>query len=361
MTDLDQRIASVLRERAEGEADTHRLLRAARARGRRRQLRRRAATGTALAAVVALGVAGVTGTDLGRLPVRVPWTAATPAAAGPVPPRADGVPGAARQPDLVGTDARVLHLGVDTGRARYLRWGVQGVGSAGSVESVQVDVGGRSPVLVEVSRSSEAVEELLLDGVPVEQGATRVTFDGVVRQVPQGGGGLVRGWQPVPGLYARASTRGDDRSVLLTAVQAIRWDEARRCDGPLRLGVLPEGAQLVACSVDATAFPGGFTVELILHRKPLAHMQVRLLYGAQITRTTTEGNRVVAGRPAALSPDGQLLELLGIPKAHLTAQFGWQWPDAPPKGQVDFTEADAASVLAGARVPTALADPQTWK
>ncbi|MFR9779236.1 hypothetical protein ACL02O_24665 [Micromonospora sp. MS34] len=359
MTDLDQRIASVLRERAEGETDTYRLLRTSRARGRRRQLRRRAATGAALTLVGVLGFVGVASTDLGGLAGRLPWVAATPTVAAPVPPRADGVPGAAQRPDLVGTDTQVLHLGVDTSRARYLSWAVHG---SNQVESIRLSVGGGPPVLVEVSSSAREVDELLLDGVHAEQSVIPVTFDGVVRPFRNGAGGLVKAWQPVPGLYARASMLGSaDPGVLARAVDALRWGEARRCDSPLRLSVLPEGARVAACSVDATAFPGGLNVELALYRKPSANMWVRLQYGAQIVADRVESNRTVGGRPAYVYPDGTKLELLGIPRAHLTADFGWPFRgDHAHKSQLDFTEADATSVLAGAQVAKDLTDPQTW-
>ncbi|SCG37425.1 hypothetical protein GA0070609_0417 [Micromonospora echinaurantiaca] len=359
MTDLDQRIASVLRERAEGEIDSHRLLSASRARGRRRQLRRRFATGTALALVGVLGFVGVTGPDLTGLPGRLPWTAATPTVAPPVPPRVDGVPGAAQRPELVGTDPRVLHLGVDRSRARYLRWAVH---SSNRVESVQFSVGGGRPVLVEVSGSAEAIDEFLLDGVPLQEAVIPLTFDGAVQEFGGTARGLVTAWQPAPGLYARASTLGGDRSALAQAMDAVRWDEARRCATPLRLSTLPAGATLSACSVEATAFPAGLRVEFTLHREPSATMWVRLLYGAQIAGGTTESNRVVGGRPAYLYPDGTKLELLGIPKAHLTADFGAPLPGTErPEGDPGFSEADATGVLAGAQLAKDLTDPDTWE
>ncbi|WBC17674.1 hypothetical protein O7600_12980 [Micromonospora sp. WMMA1998] len=357
MTDLDQRITSALRERAEGEIDTGRLLRDARTLGRRRQVRRRLTAGTALALVGVLGLAGAVRTDVGGLAGRMPWTATKPTAEAPVPPKADGAPGAAQRPELVGSDPLVLHLGLDTRRARYLGWAAY---TANRTESIQYRVGGGRPVLVEVSPDRRAVSELLLNGLPGAEGAIPVTFDGKVREFRVGGGGAVRAWQPAPGLYARASMLGGDRSALTEAVEAIRWNEARRCDAPLRLGAVPSNAQVATCAVDADGFPGGLTVELTIVRAPTATMNVRLVHGAQIARDVTSGNRTVDGRPAHLSAEGHQLELLGIPKAHLTATFGWMWQNPPPAGQVDFTEAEAASVLAGTRVAPDLTDPETW-
>ncbi|MFI7209747.1 hypothetical protein ACIBP4_07870 [Micromonospora maritima] len=357
MTDLDQRITSALRERAEGEIDTDRLLRDARTLGRRRQVRRRLTTGTALALVGVLGLAGAVRTDVGGLAGRMPWAATTPTTVAPVPPRADGATAAAQRPDLVGSDPLVLHLGLDTRRARYLGWAAY---TANRTESIQYRVGGGRPVLVEVSPDRRAVSELLLNGLPAAEGAIPVTFDGRVREFRVGGGGAVRAWQPVPGLYARASMLGGDRSALTEAVDAIRWNEARRCDAPLRLGAVPPDARVATCAVDVGAFPGGLTVELTVVRSPTATLSVQLVHGTQIARDVTSGNRTVDGRPAHLSADGHQLELLGIPKAHLTATFGWLWPNEPPAGQVDFTETEAASVLAGIRVAPDLTDPETW-
>ncbi|MGC3861831.1 hypothetical protein ACPSM1_16740 [Micromonospora chersina] len=355
MTDLDQRIASVLRERAEGETDTHRLLRRSRALGRRRQVRRRTATGTALALVGVLGFGGVAGTDLGGLSGRLPWGAATPAAASAVPPRADGVPGAAQRPDLVGTDPQVLHLGVDTGKARYLHWSSNGSGG----ELIRLGVGSAQPVLVEVSRSAQPFE-YGIDGFPTSAVPARPTFDGEIRQVGGTAGGLVKTWQPARGLYARASTLGGDRRALAKAVDALRWNEARRCAAPLRLTTLPEGATVTGCSVDVAAFPGSLTVQLTVFREP-ATMWVQLVYGEQISGGRAESNRVVGGRPAFLYPAGTKLELLGIPQAHLTADLGPEWTDGYLKDKPSFTEADLATVLAGAQVAKDLTDPETWK
>lgn len=355
MTDLDQRIASVLREHAEGETDTHRLLRQSRALGRRRQVRRRTATGTALALVGVLGFVGVSGTDLGGLSGRLPWGAATPAAASAVPPRADGVPAAAQRPDLVGTDPQVLHLGIDTGRARYLGWASDGSGG----EQIRLSVGSGQPVLVEVNRSARPFD-FGIDGFPTTAVPGRPTFDGEIRHVSGTTGGLIKTWRPAPGLYARASTLGGDRRGLASAVDALRWNEARRCGGPLRLTTLPEGATVTACSVDVTAFPGSLTVQLTVVRDPTP-MWVQLLYGAQISGGRADSNRTVGGRPAYLYPAGTKLELLGIPQAHLTADLGPEWTNGYLKDKPTFTEADLTTVLAGAQVATDLTDPETWK
>ncbi|MFU8852009.1 hypothetical protein ACNAW0_13635 [Micromonospora sp. SL1-18] len=347
MTDLDQRIASVLRERAEGEIDTHRLLNRSRARGRRRRLRRRAVTGGALALVGVLAVVGVTGTGITGLPGRPPWTAATPDVAAPVPPRADGVPGAAQRPDLVGTDPQVLHLGVDPAKVRYLGWEVDGR----QVESVRFDAGGGRAVTVEVARSAAAFDEVGIEGWSVDA-LPEATFDGTIQRVAlnDGSPGYVTWWRPATGLYARASMRATDPFALTGAVEAVRWDEARRCGGPVRFTHLPEGATVSRCAVDVATFPGAMIVSFTIAGPRAAAMYVELRYGAQIAGGRTDGNLTINGRPAYRYGDN--LELLGISKAHLIVNFGW-----PGKG---FTEADAATVLVGARVAKDVSRPETW-
>ncbi|MFG1676817.1 hypothetical protein [Micromonospora sp. NPDC049282] len=349
MTDLDQRIASVLRERADGEIDARRLLRGSRALGRRRQARRRVSAGTALALVGVLGFVGAVRGDVGGLAGRMPWAATTPGVTPPpVPPLADGVPGAATEPARVATDPQVLHFAVDPAQARYLGWSAR----RDDVESIRFTVGGGRPVLVEVSRSRDLLSQGGVEGFSFDAGAEPLPFDGSFRQVDGTGGGMILSWRPVAGLYARASTPGTDRDALRRAVEAVRWDEARRCAGPMRLTTLPPAATVVSCGVDVSSFPGGVNVYLSVARGTNATMRVRFDYAGGIAGSRDAGNRTVAGRPAYLSPDATELELLGIPKAHLIATFG-----GFDKG---FSEAEAAAVLAGARLAEHPTDPKTW-
>ncbi|MFG2108428.1 hypothetical protein [Micromonospora chersina] len=350
MTDLDQRIASVLRERAEGEIDTHRLLRDSRARGRRRQLRRRTATGTALALVGVLGFVGVTGPELPGLGGRLPWTSATPSLA--APPRVEGLPGAGQRPDLVGRDPGTLHFGVDPAKARQLTWR-----TGRGVEGGRLDLGGGRVVAVDLSTDAAAVESSVHEGMTYpDQPATAADFDGQVRRVPSPGPGGQPGWflrwRPVPGLYARLHTVADDDRGLREAVAALRLDEAHRCASPLRLTTLPPDARLASCEVSVIGFPDSLDVLLTVTRRGDQRLDVRLEYHDQIAGGRADGNRMIGSRPAYLYPKGDELELLGIPKAHLTVRFGW-----PYQG---FTEADATTVLAGARVADPLDRPERW-
>lgn len=360
--DLDEQIAQTLREHAEGDVNTNRLLRASRARGRRRQLHRRVAVGAALSVVGALGAVGVTGTGLDGLTGRLPWTAATPAGAAPVPPRVDGMPGAAADPALVASDPTVLHFGLDPTRARYLGWSVV----RGQTESVRLSVRDDQPVQVEVGRTPNLSVSVTFGNLQVDvSGPGSRSFDGTFHPASGEVGGMVTSWHPAPGLYARAVMLRGDRFGLERAVRALRWNEARSCAVPLRLDTLPEGAPVNACSVDVSSYPKLVTSDFTLQRGTTQVMFVNYRY-AIAAGTRTAGNRAVAGRPANLSADGTTLDLLGIPRTTVSAIFGWQWEGKRPTG-VDlgatsvFTEADATTVLAGARVVDDPTRPQSWK
>ncbi|MFG3557692.1 hypothetical protein ACGGAQ_25255 [Micromonospora sp. NPDC047557] len=361
MIDLDEQIAQTLRERAEGDVDTNRLLRASRARGRRRQLHRRVAAGTALTLVGALGVVGVTGAGLDGLTGRLPWTATTPTGAAPVPPRVDGVPGAA-DPALVGSDPNVLHFGLDPARARYLGWSVV----RGNAETVRLSVRDDQPVHVEVSRTTDLSSSVSFGNVQVDvAGPGPQTFDGTIHPTTDGASGMVTSWRPAPGLYARAVILGGDRAGLEQAVRALRWNEARSCAVPLRLGSLPDGAPITSCSVDVSSYPRLVTSDFTLARAATQVMFVNYRY-ASGAGTRTEGNRTIAGRPANLSADGTTLDLFGIRKTVVSVNFGWQWDGQRPTGvepgaTSGFTEADATTVLAGARVVEDPTRPESWK
>ncbi|MFC8301441.1 hypothetical protein [Micromonospora orduensis] len=354
MIDLDEQIAQTLRERAEGDVDTDRLLRASRARGRRRQVHRRAAVGTALCLVGTLGFVGVRGSGLDELAGRLPWTTATPTPS-VVPPRADGVPGAAVDPALVGTDPQVLHVGIDPDRARYLGWEV----IRGQGETVRLSVAGSEEVRIDVSSSIELPGSVTIDGTSFDVTEVgRPNFDGAVRQVSGMDRGLVRLWQPVPGLYARAVMLHGDRAVLDQAVAALRWKEPRRCAAPLRLGALPAGAKVTVCSVDVASYPRLVTARFALQRTPMENMSVEYRYVSQ-AGTYTEADRTIAGRPALLSAQGTRLELVGIPRTRVIADFGWPWAGERPAKI--FTEAEATALLADVDLSDDPTRPQSWK
>ncbi|MEU1586221.1 hypothetical protein [Micromonospora sp. NPDC005710] len=352
MTDLDQRIDQTLRERAEGGVDTDRLLAVAVTRGRARVRRRRTTAGTALgvAAVLGLGVAIGPGRLLDSGPDVVIPGLGLPAdpPVSVVPPRADGVPGAAARPDLIGADPQVLHFGFAPDGLRYLSWSVQN-----GVEMARLDVDGR-PVTLELSGSTEALPPRA-QGLPAELVPDLVTngvFDGSVARAkgPYGVTVWLRHWQPAPGVYARASAVADDDRDLFDVAAALRLDQAHRCGGPLRLTTVPAGARVNRCEVTVAPFPAAFGVHLMVSGTTVGAVQVQLQYARSINGSRPEGNRTLGGRPGYAAPQGTELELLGFPQAHLTANWMGQ----------GYDEDDAATVLGGAQVAAHLDRPATW-
>ncbi|WP_410811609.1 hypothetical protein [Micromonospora sp. 067-2] len=351
MTDLDQRIVHTLRERAEGAVDTDRLMAGAVNRGRARVRRRRATAGAALSVVALLGVGVAVGSvHLGGSEQDgvVPADQAAGVVVRAVPPRADGVPGAAARPDLVGADAGVLHFGFAPSGPRYLNWSVQD-----GVERAELDVGGRT-ITLELAASADALHRSA-QGVTgmVPESLRNGAFDGSVTR-DEGLNGVpiwLRRWQPVPGVYARASVLAKEQRDLFDVAAALRLNEAYQCGGPLRLSALPAGARITGCEVSTERLPTEVTVVLTVARTTVPGLQVELGYAA-VTESRTKGNWTIDGIPAYRQPQGGYLELLGFPKAHLTANFG-----SPYQG---FTEADAAAVLGAAQVAEHLDQPATW-
>ncbi|MFF0120791.1 sigma factor [Micromonospora arida] len=121
---------------------------------------------------------------------------------------------------------------------------------------------------------------------------------------------------------------------------------------PVRLTAMPAGAWPAGCEVTVTNFPAALDVSLVVNGSGFRSMEVRLQYARSIAGARTESNATAAGRPVYRYPQGGMMELLGIPKAHLTA--GWGWPN---KG---FTEDDATTVLGGVQVAEHLDRPATW-
>ncbi|MCG5441907.1 hypothetical protein NIE79_004169 [Micromonospora sp. NIE79] len=347
MTDLDQRIISTLREHAEGHVDIGQLTSGAVTRGRVRRTRRRAAVGgTALgvAAVLGLGVAGG-----GGLPVEVPWTGAKPATRAATPAAAPGVPGALTRPDLVGKDPDLLHFGVDPVRARYLSWR-----SAAGLESAELDLGGSAPVSFYLARSAAVAEGVHLEGDRLIPQPADIPYDGQLDRLSTSGAVpiWVLRWQPVPGLFARLRTEAPTDAALRVAKIALRLDVAHQCSAPVRLTTLPAGAWKAGCEVNVANLPATLDVSLIVNARGDRSMEVRLQYARSIAGERREPNATAAGRPTYRYAQGGMMELLGIPKAHLTA--GWGWPN---KG---FTGEDAATVLGGVQVAEHLDRPATW-
>ncbi|MEU4553407.1 hypothetical protein [Micromonospora violae] len=349
MTDLDQRIDQTLREHAEGPVDADRLLVHAVLRGRSRVRRRRAAgTGVAVGVAALLGF-GAVAAPMDRLPRLGPaiTPGLTEAAVPLIPPRVDGAPGAAARPDQIGKDPTLLHIGLAPGGPRYLEWAV-----AGGKETAKLDVGGRT-VTVELT----SIDVLRLTGawnMPPLDGPGGNRYDGSVVHAdgPDGVPIWRRYWQPAPGVYAGASVPGPDEAPLYDAAEALRLDQAYGCTGPLRLTALPAGAQLTRCSTVVGTFPAAYAVMLaVIDEDRDMGITVELQYAGTTVTDKPPANRTVDGRPAHFDPAGARLELLDIPRAQLFATFNYER---------SLGEAQAATVLGGARVAEHLDQPGTW-
>ncbi|MET8370740.1 hypothetical protein [Micromonospora profundi] len=351
MTDLDERIALTLRERAEGPVDVDRLVAGAMVRGRSRVHRRRAAAGAALGVAALLGL-GVVAGPVGHLPGRGPAIAPglrdlTEAAVPLVPPQVDGAPGAAARPDRIGKDPTLLHIGLAPGGPRFLEWDV-----GGGKETAKIDVGGRT-VTIELT-SADVLRFPGAWGMPKLEGPTGNPYDGSVVHAdgPDGVPIWRRYWQPAPGVYAGASVAGPDEGPLHVAAAALRLDQAYGCTGPLRLTDLPAGAEFTGCWMVVGTFPAAYAVMLrVVDYDRKMGMLVELQYAGTTTMSSAPANRTIAGRPARMDPAGERLELLDIPRAQLFTNLS---------SEQRFTEAEAATVLAGTRVAEHLDRPETW-
>ncbi|MFC3501025.1 hypothetical protein ACFOOK_08620 [Micromonospora krabiensis] len=383
MTGLDERIVRALRENADRPVDAERLLTAAVNGGRARRRRRRAVLGAALGVAVALGAGGV----VLRTPSAAPPTpAVTPSPAVVTPPRATGVPGAAARPELVGTDAGVLHYGVDPAVAEVVAWR-----SATGVESMRLDLGGGRQAMVVVAADAfvaETGDPAQLRDVGVGRLSTGTADDdrapsgrpdyaslyrGLAHRLDQVTNGWVLRWQPVPGLYARVATTGDTAAEARRAATALRFDEARRCVAPIRLTALPPGARITECDVSARtlAWPRVQTssgrstptpmpvvpadetsVTLRIALSGDATLPVRLDHSPTMGEERNTANRTIGGRP--VFDMGDFWHVLGIP--HTLLSMGWEnrWERSP-------TLAEVTTVIGGLQVADDLGEAATWE
>ena len=275
-TDLDRALAESLQARADAGSpiDPKPLLDAAVTRGRRLRARRRMA-GTALTIVAVAAVAVTTVLIPQQRPDNHPadplpsGAAPWPAAPEPDPavtsyqvsdlanlPSAEGQPGAAARPDLVGTDPGLLHFSVDTlaAAADMAEWR-----SRPGQEFARIARGG---LLIEVTlaRSARALDTTPSWAVPEVRelsGTSDISMDGrpaVLRTSDLEKGTKLRvyviDWQPVDGLYARYLVRTeDDLAGGLAILRHVRLDRAKGCIVPYRMDYLPPGATVQECSV----------------------------------------------------------------------------------------------------------------
>jgi hypothetical protein len=265
-TDMNEALTGALHRRAEtGSAiDPALLLESASVQGRRLRRRRRmwAIAGSALGATAAIAVAVTALPGMPGRPVLQPDAAPHSSAAAPQPsasapgqgfgmPPATGLPGALARPDLVGTDPMVLHFSIDDliGDATSATWS-----SAKDLENAQFFAPPSTSFMVSVarrqkdlgdSRAGSAPETVAVNGAP---GTLATAKAGKKQQ-------WMVTWQPVAGVWARASVSGTSRDAALRMAEGVRFDRATRCAVPFRLATIPAGMAVRQCSVQLTNGP----------------------------------------------------------------------------------------------------------
>ncbi|GAA3194495.1 hypothetical protein ACFO1B_03475 [Dactylosporangium siamense] len=341
-TDLDQRLAATLRDRAGGDVDPAPIVAWARHRGGRLRFRRRMLAGAAAGCTVVLAaVALVRVEPRPHTPAMPPSTLALPVA--------PGLPGALQRPGAVGADPGVVHFSADDvlGGAEYATW------QAGrGTESVEIPNKARVLLATDVAALDAAGLHLASARQP------RPPVDVLVGDrpgtawsdaAPTGGGTLwtVR-WQPAGGLWAQLDLYTGERGEATAAAARVRFDAAHRCVVPFRLDVLPVGARIRECSVRLGA--GGFVSgALIVDGGGGRWLAVRA--ERRPPGVGESGGDLVAGPYRVRRViDGQLEMLV---QQCLVDAF------LADRGD-DFTEQDALTVLGGYRPALDLDHPDTW-
>ncbi|HET8661311.1 MAG TPA: hypothetical protein VFM55_20220 [Micromonosporaceae bacterium] len=404
MSEIDKILRGTLRELAEEARGAPELATRAVARGRR--LRTRRHVQLSLAVVLAVAAVGtpylvVRASGPGAAPAPQPASgsasarAAYPRSTGPTTlPEAEGVPGAADRPDLVGTDPGVLHFDVQRSVVPGL-WDTHWQTAPG-VEEVQIAFApkGRGPeqlsyVTVQLARTRIVA--------PDEVPGKHVTGDGRTVLIPPQSPELtqettVRGrpatlgrfappdstppspptwkllWQPVDGLWARVVARDWNEHVLRAVAETLRLDRAQRCVQPLQATALPPGTRWTGSHVGISSsteldrggdFPGlglwwysGFTLDKADSRTITVRLEPpNFPNSSGSPKDQFRPNLTVAGQPAQWTDpyrraQGQLVV------AYFQQRF--------TLFVLADSEAEAVAVAARLRVLGDLAKPQTW-
>lgn len=322
-TEFEAAIATTLREHAGGDVDTARLLYEAGARGRVLARRRRRAVIGAVAAAVALALAGAAGVVSAVRPAGTPVAPAGPTRVAGLPPplpAAPDDPGAAQRPDMVASDPATLHFGWDPpANTTAITWEAtpqfeqasavleERPGLPGGGLHVGV---GRDLAVLDANDTSEGLE---FAGPPSSEAVTVGGRPATLERQPlvsqsgasSGGSKWALRWQPVDGLWVRIGfLGGDDREAVLGFPAGLRLDRAQRCAVPFRLGFGPPNASLDWCKVrlGRELGPGASdpAVGLIIASQQFADGQGNTLVIStlQLGRVEYQPNRTIAGRPA---------------------------------------------------------------
>ncbi|PGH43140.1 hypothetical protein COO58_00770 [Micromonospora sp. WMMA1996] len=346
-TDLDQRLAAMLRHRAGGDVDPTPIVEHARRRGRHLRLRRQGLIVGGAAAACAALAAVVMVVPTGRAPDTAPLTSAALAL-----PDAPGRPGAVARPEVVGADPGVVHFAAPTlvEDAEYATWSTgRGVESA----EFRGPTGHARFALARSAATLDGLQQTLSSaGRPQQRTDVRVEGrPGVAWYDPSGDRQLwfVR-WQPADGLWAQLDIYAAGRDAATGAASRVRFDGAHRCVVPFRLRSLPAGARLLECSVTLgrSARDPFHEGSLVVGDGSGRWLTVR---AQPAPGNGSRAGDLVAGPYRARRQGSDVLEMRVEPCFVEAFLKGWG------RG---YTEADGLAVLGGYQPARDLARPTSW-
>jgi hypothetical protein len=304
----------------------------------------------------------------------------------PLPP-ADA-PGAAANPAAVGTDPSVLHFDVDlTGTlATGAYWSVRD-----GVESVRLWTADFDHFNHEYRLSTDLTR---LDAMflgngsepaktqPLKVGGRHATARFWPEQVSSNKKPDVPtwtvDWQPVDGLWARASVHTVDVDGAIRAAEALILSRSQRCVAPLRLDPSTAGYRLIACSVEFGHLTPWSVSNVVVERPDGVRFDVGIghfSYTYDDGRSNTDPpsyherpyvpNRMVGDRPGMLYEEYRMKtvfvpiveEVNLVVRAYRAPTAGGNPMGAPPAG---LTDDELVAFAAGITVGPNLTDPDTW-
>jgi hypothetical protein len=334
---MNDTIETVLREHADDDIHIERLLTAVHAGVRRRRQRRAVLTGAALMVVAAL--AGVTGATPEPRTVS-PGTGADVDI--PRPPVLAGQLTAAKAPRVLGESPSLFHLDV-LGSAVPADWSALSWSSQRGREELEIDTQSNDQLMIEVDHDVSRLVARTGD-------SSRLTVHGKAAEATSAVGWYAVRWQPVPGLWAQASST-DNLPEAIDLAARLRLDHAYRCAVPFRLSS-PPSARLVKCQT-TTFVDGRSPAATIWFRVGTATPEYEV--SSYVDQPATVTNDTLAGRAVRINehpaPGSEQLGLEIIyPYGRRTAFFwGFYGPDA----------AALRSAVTGF-TPVTAEDPQSW-
>jgi hypothetical protein len=334
---MNDTIETVLREHADDDVHIEHLLTAVHAGVRRRRQRRAVLTGAALIVVAAL--AGVTGATPAPRTVSpgAGWDVAVAR-----PPVATGQPTAAKAPHVLGESPSLFHLDV-VGSAVPADWSALSWSSQRGREELLIDTQSSGQLMVEVDHD---VSRLIARSGE----SSRLTVRGKAAEATSAPGWYAVRWQPVPGLWAQASSTADlDAAIDLAG--RVRLDHVYRCAVPFRLSG-PASARLVKCQT-TTFVDGRSPAATVWFRVGTAAPEYEVSsyadQPATVTNDTLAGRAVQINHPQPTGGEPLGLEII-YPYGERTGFFwGFYGPD----------EAALRSAVTGFS-PVTSEDPRSW-